>query len=135
MAREEPMLHVPVFEKLGEEQTRLQFSNMNNDVGAQARTWLHGIEEAREKARHTELLAEIKRPHWSVIPSFYLLVLSVLLTAAGLLVALSQRPQAQSPVAVVAPSTQTTLPAHLPSANSQQQLPSSASPQPRTSRN
>ena len=115
MAREEPMEHVPVFEKLGEEQTRLQFSNMNGEVGAQARTWLHTLEKAREEARHIELLTEIKRPHWSLIPAFVLLVVAVVLAALALpqvqqLLTLSGQPQAatSSPPTSVQPSASTT---------------------------
>lgn len=90
------MDHRPVFEELGEQQVRLQFSHRDGDVGREARAWLHEIEEAREKARHAELLAEIKKPHWSITPSFYLLVLSVLLTAVAVIVAVVALREQQS---------------------------------------
>ncbi|MDP1682071.1 MAG: hypothetical protein Q8L39_09900 [Burkholderiales bacterium] len=50
---------------------------------------LHERQKERENSKHAEILSEIKRPHWSVTPSFYLLVLSAFLAAAALLVALS----------------------------------------------
>jgi hypothetical protein len=126
MAREEPMLHVSVFEKLGELQTRLQFSHLNNDVGAQARTWLHSIDEAKEKTRHAELLAEIKRPHWSVTPSFYLLVVSVLLSTAALVVAFIGLPQSQQSAAATSPSVKTPPPVTGNLSNSSPVSPSSS---------
>jgi len=64
------------------------------------------------------MLSEMKKPHWSVSPSFVLLVLSVSLSAAALFVAVTQQPQAQSPAAVVAPPTQIVQPAPERSSNS-----------------
>ena len=50
MAREIPMTHVPVFEKLGESQVRMQFSKQSDDVGVQAREWLLLKEQERAAA-------------------------------------------------------------------------------------
>jgi len=37
---------------------------------------IHERQQAKEKANHVELLAEIKRPHWSVTPLFWVSVLA-----------------------------------------------------------
>ena len=48
-------------------------------------------------AKHQQLLGEIRRPHWSVTPSFVLLVLTTLISLAALLVAIMSLSQGQSP--------------------------------------
>lgn len=50
MARELPMTHVPVFEKLGESQVRMQFAKHSDEVGVQAREWLLLKEQERAAA-------------------------------------------------------------------------------------
>ena len=42
------MLHKPVFEQLGEAQVRLQFSSQTDDVGREARYWLHELQLQRD---------------------------------------------------------------------------------------
>jgi hypothetical protein len=60
-----------------------------------------------ELARHKELLDEIKRPHWSVTPGFLVGVAAMVASCIAAYYAyLGYYSQAQSPVAVVAPSMQ-----------------------------
>ena len=40
--------HLPVFEKLGESQVRLQFIDREDDVGREARAWLHELQLKRD---------------------------------------------------------------------------------------
>ncbi|MFA6443730.1 MAG: hypothetical protein WCV99_15445 [Sterolibacterium sp.] len=129
MAGPKQMDHLPVFEELGESQVRLQFSHRENDVGREARAWLCEIEETREKARHAELLAEIRKHHWSVTPGFWVGVVAMVAACIAAYGVLVPQPQAQSPSAVVVPSKQTTQPAPVPSSNSPQPLPNTASSQ------
>ena len=131
MAGPKQMDHLPVFEQLGEAQVVLQFSHLENEVGREARAWLYGIKEVREKTRHIELLDEIKKPHK---PSFYLLVASVILATATFVVAIVQQSPAQSPAVVVAPSTQTTPLVRNTPASSPQALPHSVTSQPSTTK-
>ncbi len=51
------------------------------------------------RERLDELLIEVKRPHWSVTPSFWLLVFSVVISVVALVVAVRGLPQEQKPVA------------------------------------
>jgi hypothetical protein len=82
---------------------------------------LHERQKVREEASHAKLLSEIRHPHWSVTPSFYLLVVSVLLATAALVVALAGLPPRQTLVAVVAPPAQTIQPVRNTPLDSQQQ--------------
>lgn len=120
MAGPKPMDHLPVFEKLGELQVRLQFSHREDDVGREARAWLHGIQEEKEKSRHAELLAEIRKPHWSVTPGFVVGVVAMVAACIAAYPVLF--PPAQSPAVGVAPSMQTTLPSINTPSNSQPPL-------------
>lgn len=76
-----------------------------------AQEWIRRRDEAKASQRHAELIYEIKRPHWSVTPSFYLLVASVLLTAVALGVAFVGLPQSQQHVSVTPPSAKAPPPA------------------------
>jgi hypothetical protein len=56
--------HLPVFEKLGEAQVRLQFIDRTDDVGREARSWLHELQlqrdleaSAKRDAREEETLS------------------------------------------------------------------------------
>jgi cytoskeletal protein RodZ len=50
------------------------------------------------RERLDELLKEVKKPHWSVTPSFWLLVTSVVISIAALVVATRGLPQEQKPL-------------------------------------
>lgn len=67
MAGIQEMLHKPVFEKLGESQVRLQFASQTDDVGREARAWLHELQinrdleaSAKRDAREEETLSIAK---------------------------------------------------------------------------
>ena len=55
--------------------------------------WPDPAEGIRE--RLDDLLKEVKKPHWSVTPSFWLLVASVIISVAALVVAVFGLPQAK----------------------------------------
>lgn len=57
----------------------------NSEIHVIAVQLLHERQKAREKEAQETLLAAIKKPHWSTTPSFWLLVVSVILTLAGLI--------------------------------------------------
>ena len=65
-----------------------------------------------EVSKHKELLREIKTPHWSVTPSFVLLVITLLLSLAAVVLAALALPQVQlllwpsSPTQASAPGSQ-----------------------------
>ena len=48
MAGIKEMLHKPVFEQLGESQVRIQYSSQTDDVGREARSWLHELQLQRD---------------------------------------------------------------------------------------
>ena len=50
------------------------------------------------RERLDELLKEVKKPHWSVTPSFWLLVTSVVISIVALVVAIRGLPQEQIPL-------------------------------------
>lgn len=70
----------------------LKSGHSNTSMIAAAAEEYHRRKREREDVRHAQLLAEIRKPHWSVTPSFYLLVISVILTAAALFVAFKGLP-------------------------------------------
>lgn len=75
------------------------------------------------RERLDELLIEVKRPHWSVTPSFWLLVTSVVISVAALVVAVRGLPQEQKPAAESPQSAQSQSSVAGNSSNSQPQSP------------
>lgn len=99
----------------------------NSEMHIAAVQLLHERQKAREEANHARLLAEIKRPHWSTTPAFWVSVIAMV--AACIAAAPVLFPQAQFPAAID-PSAETMPFVHLPSANSQQPLPRTPTSQP-----
>jgi hypothetical protein len=80
---------------------------------------------ARENTLHAELLAEIKRPHWSVTPTFWVGVIAMVAACIAAYGVLFPSPQLQSSATAIVPATQTVKPGHSTLSNLQQQTPNS----------
>ncbi len=82
-------------------------------------------QQVRENTLHAELLAEIKRPHWSIIPAFWVGVIAMVAACIAAYGVLFPSPQVQSSASAIVPATQTIQPEHSTLSNLQQQTPSS----------
>jgi hypothetical protein len=72
----------------------------------------HRRQREREDTLHAELLAEIKRPHWSVTPGFLVGFVAMIAACIAAYPVLFQQPQAQQTLPVIAQPAQTTSPVH-----------------------
>lgn len=72
-------------------------------------------------------LEKASKPHWSVTPSFWLLIIGTSAACIAAYPVLFPQPQVQQPAAPIAPSAQTSVPGQ--SKPSSSQLPSLNSPQ------
>ena len=97
--------------------------------GIAAKLMLSERQRGAEAKRHSELLAEISMPHWTVVPSFRLLIGVVIISVLALVVAVAALPQVQQAVwpsistQASAPGSQPALKAAVPeSSNSTLQL-------------
>ena len=89
MAGVKEMLHKPVFEQLGEAQVRLQFSSQTDDVGREARYWLHELQlqrdleaSAKRDLREEETLS-ISRKALSITNRANIIAISAIIIAAA----------------------------------------------------
>lgn len=85
MASPKILDHLPVFEKLGEAQVRLQFIDRTDDVGREARSWLHELQlqrdleaSAKRDAREEETLCIARRANVIAIIAVIISVIAII---------------------------------------------------------
>ena len=113
-----------------DERLELEAANDQNAAWAiAAKMMLSERQRSAEARRHSELLAEISLPHWTVVPSFRLLIGTVTISVLALVVAVAALPQVQQALwpsnstQAVAPSSPPALRVAAPeSSNSKLQL-------------